>query len=66
MRWSFTVSDGVTGQQVSLNVSSGLAGLPRGIAASRRPDKMVYVVDEGDEAILFVDPATLIIERVIR
>lgn len=66
MRWSFNVSDGVTGQQVSLNISSGLAGLPRGIAASRRPDKMVYVVDEGDEAILFVDPATLIIERVIR
>jgi DNA-binding beta-propeller fold protein YncE len=66
-RWSFASTDGVSPARISLTTSSFLpAGLPTAIAASRRPERTLLVVDEGDDALAIVDAAALQILRVIR
>lgn len=66
MRWSFQASDGLVSASISLNLSSSLAGVPRSISASKRPNQFLYVVDEGDESLSIIDPGTPILQQVLR
>jgi hypothetical protein len=65
-RWGFTVIDGVNRVTIPLSSTLAPAGLPRAAAFSRRPGKMLYVLDEGDESLTLVNAKTLIPVAAIR
>jgi hypothetical protein len=66
-RWGFSTSDGVNYTSISLTTSSFLPpGLPRAVAASHHAARHVFVVDEGDEALAFVDASQLTLLSTLR